>query len=412
MTKRSEPRRFDVVLYGASGFVGRQTVAHFVAHAPPGLRWAIAGRDARKLQAVAEGAGMAAPEVLLADAEDAAALARLAASARVMLSSAGPYALYGSGLVAACVEAGTHYVDLTGETPWVRGLIDRHHAQAAASGTRIVPGCGFDSVPSDLCAWLLAEALWQGHGEPAAEVKAAFSLRGGLNGGTFASLLNIAAAGQQAQMAEPFLLNPPGSVPAQKAAHADPLGPHRDADFGGAWLAPFVMGPINTRVVRRSAALAQAAGEPAYALGFRYQEYLRTGRGAAAALLAAGMSVGLNSGPPALKFAPVRRFAAAFAPKPGEGPSEARMDGGGFRCEALGRTASGLEARVKMSYAGDPGNRATTVFVCEAALALLEPGPRGLPGGSRRGGLLTPASALGDALVQRLRARGVEITLS
>ena len=243
-------RRFDLVLYGASGFVGRQAVAYLAQHAR-GLRWALAGRSPERLEAVR---GSVDADIVVAYADDAAALQALAEQSRVVLSTAGPFALYGSKLVAACVQARTHYADITGETPWVRGLIERHHAQAAQDGTLIVPCCGFDSVPSDLGAWLLVQAMQAQHGEHCVDVKAAFSLRGGLNGGTLASLFNVLNAGQQRAFEDPFLLNPPATAPADPQRHADPGAPHRDADFG-AWVGPFFMGPVNTRVVRRSAAL-------------------------------------------------------------------------------------------------------------------------------------------------------------
>ena len=154
----------DVVLYGATGFVGRQTVAYFAAHAG-GLRWALAGRNYDKLAAVRANAGPGATDagIVVADASDGQALAALAGDARVVLSTAGPFALHGSLLVAACVAQRTHYVDITGETPWVRELIDRHHEHAMADGTRIIPCCGFDSVPSDLGAWLAVTALRERH---------------------------------------------------------------------------------------------------------------------------------------------------------------------------------------------------------------------------------------------------------
>ncbi len=411
-TKRAKrapaQRAYDVVLYGASGFVGRQTVAYFAQHAT-GLRWALGGRSAAKLEAVREscGAGAAAAGIVVADAGDARALTALAAQARVVLSTAGPFALYGSALVAACVEQRTHYVDITGETPWVRGLIDRHHVQAAKDGTRIIPCCGFDSVPSDLGTWLVAAAMLQQHGEPCSSVKACFSMRGGLNGGTLASLLNVIDSGQNKLVADPFLLNPAGATPHHAAAHRDPVVPHRDADFD-AWLGPFVMGPVNTRVVRRSAALLAGGSDAAYAADFSYQEYLRFGRGSVAALAAAGLSVGAMVGQAALRFGPNRRILKALAPGPGEGPSERTMDRGSFRCELIGRSASGHVVRGRLSGAGDPGNRATTKFVCEAALALTGP-PDELPGGPDAGGVLTLATGLGTVLARRLAAAGMTL---
>jgi short subunit dehydrogenase-like uncharacterized protein len=403
--RKPEPRRYDVVLYGATGFVGRQTVA-YMARQASGLRLALAGRSKSRLEEVraAAGPGAADAGILVADAGDAAALDALAAQAHVVLSTAGPFALMGSELVAACVRQRTHYVDITGETPWVRDLIDRHHEQAARDGTRIVPCCGFDSVPSDLGAWLLARALWQRWGEPCVEVKACHTMRGGVNGGTLASALNMASAGELHRLRDPFLLNPAGTAPVETRAHADPLGAHHDADFK-AWLAPFVMGPINTRVVRRSAALLAARGEPAYGAGFRYQEYLRVGRGPLGAAAATSISIGMAMGQEAMRWGTARRLARTLAVPPGAGPSQAAMDGGSFHCALVGRTAAGHELRGRIAGRGDPGNRATTVFVCEAAsalaqrLALLPPA----------GGVLTPATAFGDVLAQRLVAAGMTV---
>jgi short subunit dehydrogenase-like uncharacterized protein len=263
-------RAYDVVLYGASGFVGRQTVAYFAQHAGH-LRWALAGRNEARLKQAREaaGAGAAKAGLVVADAADDKALAALAAQTKVVASTAGPFALYGSALVAACVAHGTHYCDITGETLWVRAMIDRHHEQAAEQGTRIVPCCGFDSVPSDIGALLVAEAVKREGGERCISVKACHSIRGGLNGGTLASLLNIAEAGELDRLGDPFLLNPEGPLPADRRAHADPLAPRHDSDFD-AWLAPFVMAAINTRIVRRSVALAGARS--AYAPGMVYQE--------------------------------------------------------------------------------------------------------------------------------------------
>lgn len=402
---RSAARPFDVVLYGATGFVGRQTARYFAEHAPKGLRWALAGRSRDKLDALCARLGDARPGVLVADAADADALDALAAQARAVLSTAGPFARHGSELVAACVRHATHYVDITGETPWVRRMIDEHHTAATASGTRIVPGCGFDSVPSDLGAWLVAKALREQHGERCASVKACFTLRGGLNGGTAASLMNLLDEGGAGELDNPFLLNPPGSAPADASAHRDPLGALHDADFD-AWLAPFAMGPINTRVVRRSAALLADAG--LFADDFRYQEYLRIGRGPAAALAASAVAVGMAGGRTALAIAPLREIAKRFMPAPGQGPTERAMDHGSFRCELIGVGERGTVMRGRIAGQGDPGNRATTVFVCESALALAVDAKK-LPGGAKLGGVLTPSVAIGAVLAARLRAAGMTV---
>ena len=420
-----QPRKYDVVLYGASGFVGKQTVAYFakLGHLknPAGqpLRWALAGRSASKLEAVkaACGAGAQHADIVVADAQDSEALGQLAQDACVVLSTAGPFALYGSELVAACVKHGTHYVDITGETPWVHGMIAQHHAAAEAGGTRIIPFCGFDSVPSDLGTWLITQAMQDRHGEPCEQVKACFSLSGGVNGGTLASALNFMGSDQAKMLADPFLLSPARakSGSARSAAgHADPTGPSYDVDFK-AWLGPFFMGPINTRVVRRSAdLLTPARGKPmGYAKDFSYQEYFRFGAGPLAAAAAAVFSAGMVASQFAMTLPPLRALAGKLVPGPGTGPSEASMNRGSFRCELVGKSASGHVVRGRIADRGDPGNRATTKMACEAALCLalqLDELP-GRPAGRAKGGLLTPASGLGDVLVARLRDAGMTLEI-
>jgi short subunit dehydrogenase-like uncharacterized protein len=249
------------------------------------------------------------------------------------------------------------------------------------------------------------DALREHHGERCARVKACFSMRGGLNGGTAASMFNALDEGVQAQLDDPFLLNPAGSAPADTARHRDPAGALLDADFK-AWLAPFVMGPINTRVVRRSAALQADNG--LYAPDFHYQEYQHIGRGAPGALAATLVAVGMAAGRTALGFEPIRRIAERLVPAPGEGPSKRTMARGSFRCELIGVGERGTVQRARIAGRGDPGNRATTVFVCEAALALVRDARR-LPSGVARGGVLTPSVAFGKVLAQRLRSAGMTL---
>ena len=400
-------RKYDVVLYGASGFVGRQTVAYFAQHPQVkalGLTWALAGRSQQKLEAVRAACNAHQAGIVVAEAHDVAAMNALAKKSTVVLSTAGPFALYGSALVAACVQHGTHYVDITGETPWVRDMIAQHHAAATRKGVRIIPFCGFDSIPSDLSARMAVQAMSERYGEVCTRVKCAFSIRGGFNGGTLASLFNILATGQSDAVADPFLLNPPGTAPADTHNHADVKGPSRDADFG-AWLGPFFMGQINTRVVRRTAALLN------YPSNFQYQEYLRLGRGPVAAMAATSLSVASASSQMALRLSPVRKLAERLMPAPGAGPSEASMDGGSFKCQWVGQSESGKRVRGVIADQGDPGNRATTKMLCESALALALQLDE-LPGGRPHGGLLTPVSGLGDVLVQRLRDAGMILQIT
>jgi short subunit dehydrogenase-like uncharacterized protein len=400
-------RRYDVVLYGASGFVGAQTVHYLAARAPRGLRWAIAGRNRARLETVRQnaGPGAAAADVLVAESHDRDALAGIARGARVLLSTAGPFALYGDAVVDACVEQRTHYLDITGETPWVRGLIDRHHARAAQDGTRLVPCCGFDSVPSDLGVWLAVRALREAGGGPCREARGYFRLRGGFNGGTLASAVHQYASGQAKRARDPFILVPGEHRKEDVRRNRDPDSGHYDKEIG-AWVGPFFMGPVNTRVVRRSAALLAAAGEP-YGPEFSYQEYLKYGA-SAGRLKVMAFGGGLAAFQSALANPALRRLLTPLLPKPGTGPSEQAMDNGWFRCEVLALGQDGLQARALMHDRGDPGNRATVKFVCESALALAVDGER-LPDA---GGVLTPATAFGGVLSERLRAAGMTIETS
>jgi short subunit dehydrogenase-like uncharacterized protein len=398
-------RDYDVVLYGASGFTGKQTVAYFAQHAP-NVRWALAGRNREKLAAVKAEVGTSA-DILVADSQDQAALNAIAARTRVMLTTAGPFALYGTKLVDACVRYKTHYVDITGETVWVRDLIDLYHEQAAAEGTRIIPFCGFDSIPSDLGAYLIARHIQQQLGVDCRSVKAYFQMAGGVNGGTLATAFNLYESGQAANARHPFLLNPvPEATRAALRQNHDPVAPHYDADLQ-AWVAPFVMGPINTRVVRRSQALFNE-WQAGYGPEFTYQEYTKF-NGPLGWLPAAGLATGATMFELALQ-SPLRPLLKPLLPAPGQGPSERTMNEGWFRCELLGVATDGRQVRGVIKDQGDPGNRATVKFLCESALCLAV-NTDALPGGAQRGGVLTPATGLGDVLVERLRQAGMTIEI-
>ncbi len=407
----TESRCYDVVLFGAGGFVGSQTVRYFARHAAPGLRWAIAGSSAERLAAAKARAGLGAAgrdvDAMVLDGRDPVAVDALAARARVVLSSAGPFAVYSDELVAACVRRRTHYVDVTGETPWVASLVERHHEAAARDGTRIVPCSGFDSVPSDLGAFLAVRHLQARQGEGAAcrSARAYYRVAGGLNGGTAATIARLYDSGQNALATDPFLLGGRPASSERMAAHRDPIAVRFDPD-AGAWTGPFVMGMVNSRVVRRSAALFAGWGE-GYGPDFAYQEYAKY-RGRTRALAVSGVLAAFDA---AMRCRTTRRVVRALLPPPGTGPTEASMNAGWFRCEVVANGDGGREARVNMFHEGDPSNRATVRFVCESALSLAEDGDA-LPGGARRGGVLTPATAFGDVLADRLRRSGMTIDVA
>jgi short subunit dehydrogenase-like uncharacterized protein len=404
-------RKYDVVLYGASGFTGKQTVQYFAAHVGPSqIRWAIAGRNRQALEVAKSQAGpqASAVDILVADAQDQDALDRIASQTSVLLSTAGPFALYGTKVVDACVRSGTHYVDITGETPWVKDLIDRYHEQAASFGTRIIPCCGFDSVPSDLGAYLIARHMQKNLGVTCKEVKGYFQFAGGVNGGTLATGFNLYESGQAARARDPFLLNPAAvHSPEEIQSSLDPTNSQYDADTG-TWVAPFVMGVTNVRIVRRSAALFEQWQAP-YGPNFRYQEFQKF-NAPRSRFKAKVMSGVLGAFEGLMQRSFTRGMLKALMPKPGSGPSEKIMNNGWFRCELIGTAADDRKVRGIISGQGDPGNRATVKFVCESALALAL-NANELPGGPQRGGVLTPVTALGDVLAERLRNAGMRIEI-
>ncbi|MBM0744955.1 saccharopine dehydrogenase NADP-binding domain-containing protein (plasmid) [Phormidium sp. CLA17] len=402
-------RPYDIVLYGASGFVGKQTVQYFANHAAPELvRWAISGRNRQRLEAVRDEVGITV-DVLVADSQDQQAIDGIVAQARVILNTAGPFALYANALVDACVRLRTHYVDITGETPWVRTLIDRYHAQAATDGTRIIPCCGFDSVPSDLGTYLVVRYLQRELGVPCQQVNAYFQAFGGFNGGTLASAFNLYDSPDATQMNEPFLLNPSTAHShAEAERDRDPQTPFFDPNLN-TWVAPFFMGVVNARIVRRSSALYKDWQKP-YGADFTYQEYLKFDP-PLAWLKAIGVTAGLGLFVGVLQQSQVRGLLQPFLPQPGEGPSEQTMNEGWFSCELVGTAVDGRKVRGIIRDQGDPGNRATVKFVCESALSLALQTDE-LTGGQARGGILTPATGLGDVLAERLRQAGMTITVN
>ncbi|MBD2094237.1 saccharopine dehydrogenase NADP-binding domain-containing protein [Trichocoleus sp. FACHB-591] len=418
MSNYSSERPYDVVLYSASGFVGQQTVQYFATHASlEEVQWAVAPRDRQKLATVRDAVGVGV-DVLVADSQDQQAINAIVSQTCVILNTAGPFALYANALVDACVRYKTHYVDITGETPWVKILIDRYHAQAATDGTRIIPCCGFDSVLSDLGTYLVVRHLQRELGVPCQKVNAYFQAFGGFNGGTLASAINLYDSPGAAQMNHPFFLNPAASHPqAEVDRNRDLQTSSFNTDLN-TWVAPFFMGVVNTRIVRRSRALYEEWQEP-YGPDFTYQEYLKFDE-PLAWLKATGVTAGLALfmgilQQPQTRYVLSHRLAPPLLqpvlPKPGEGPSEQTMNEGWFTCELLGTAVDGRKIRGLIRDQGDPGNRATVKFVCESALSLALQTDE-LPGGQTRGGILTPATGLGDVLAERLRRAGMTIEVN
>ncbi|NCT90401.1 enoyl-ACP reductase [Cellulomonas sp. APG4] len=399
----SEPREHDVVLLGATGFVGALTVEHLARHAAPGTRIALAGRSRAKLEAVRASLPEAARSwpLVLADTGDAASLAALARSTRVLVSTVGPYLRHGLPVVEACARAGTHYADLTGEVPFIREAIDRYDAVARDSGARLVHACGYDAVPSDLAMLVLHQRVEADGAGPLTEVRAVARAKGGVSGGTIASmrgLVELAARDPEVRrlLADPFSLSPDRAAEPRVPQPTDSPRPSRAHD--GGWVALSPMASFNSRVVRRSNALQGWA----YGRGLRYGEVVATGRGARGAVRGIGLTAGLGLAAAAVALPPARALLDRVLPAPGSGPDERTRREGWFRMDLHALTASGRQYGAVAAGPGDPGYAATAVMLGEAALALAADGDR-LPSAP---GSLTPAAAFGDVLVERLRAAG------
>ncbi len=397
-------RDLDLVLYGASGFVGRLTADYLLRAAPPGTRIGLAGRSRERVTAVRDSLGDGAADwpVVVVDSGDEQGVRALAESATAVATTVGPYLRYGQPLVAACAEAGTHYADLTGELPFVRLSADRHHEQAGGTGARIVHACGFDAVPSDLGALLTAQFAREAGGELTDTTLVLASMRGGVSGGTIDSLRGMVDEmktdkSMRSLMADPYALSP------DKAGEPD-VGKQTDAHLvgraDGRWTGPFVMAPFNTRIVRRSNALQGWS----YGKRFRYAEVMSFGRSPLGPVLAAGTGAGVLALGAGMAIAPTRRLLDRVLPSPGEGPSEKTQANGHFRTETTGLSTTGARYRTTIAMKGDPGYAATAVMLGESALSLALDA---LPG---TGGVLTPATAMGTLLVERLRAAGAELT--
>lgn len=395
-------RDLDLTLFGATGFVGRLTAEHLAATAPDGVRVALAGRSRERLERLRASLGPRAAgwEVVVADSADPATLGSMAARSHVVVSTVGPYQRHGLPLVEACARAGTDYADLTGEVLFVREAVDRWHDQARATGARIVVSCGFDSVPSDLAVHLLHRRAERDGAGGLTDTTLYARARGGVSGGTIDSMrLLLQAAGEDREARR--VLRDPESLSGDfrgAPGQEDPARPFVDAGTGR-WVVPFFMGPYNTRVVRRSHALQGAA----YGPRFRYRELIATGRGAGGAVRATAMAAGLGALAVGLSTPGLRRVVDRFLPAPGEGPSEEARTAGWFRMRVRTTTEDGTRYAATVAASGDPGYAATSVMLGQSALVLAASRRAGRPG---EGGVLTPAVALGDDLVEALRGQG------
>ena len=377
-------REFDLIVYGATGFTGRLVAEYLAQRYTDGtLNWAMAGRSLTKLEAVRNEIGApAATPLLTANADDPAALRSLTARAKVVLTTVGPYQLYGNDLVAACVETGTGYVDLCGEPNWMHDVIDRHQTAAKASGARIVLSCGFDSIPFDLGVWTVQQAAIAKWGRPAPRVKGRVrKMQGTFSGGTFASGKATAAAAAKNPSVFKILLDPFALTPGFEGPD-QPKGvmPEYDEAVGG-WVAPFVMAVINTKNVHRTNFLA---GHP-YGTDFRYDEMM----------VAPGLGdIGKAAAEAIAKMNPMN---ADKGPAPGEGPSKEEREAGFYEVDFIAEMPTGESLTCTVTGDRDPGYGSTSKMIAEAALCLI----RDVDG---EGGVWTPGALMAEPLKARLEA--------
>ena len=419
----STEREFDLVLVGATGFVGRLTAAHLAEHAPSSVRIALAGRSESRLGEVRSSLPKAAAAwpLVVVDTTDSAAVVDLAARTRVVVTTVGPYAKLGMPLASACAAAGTHYADLTGEVLFVKDSIDANHAEAQRTGAKIVHSCGFDSIPSDLGVWKTAQKVAaDGEGTLGETLLHVRTLRGGISGGTVDSMRQqaIEASGSRERrraVGDPYGLSPDRA--AEPPSRNRPTGPKPSGIIGALdkvqsvsgtrfdevtkrWVAPFFMASFNTRIVRRSNALTGWS----YGREFRYDEVMDTGRGPLGAVKAGLTSAVLGGLFAGMSTAPTRSVLDRVLPKPGEGPSEESQAKGRFVMEIVTTTTTDAHYRTKVAAPYDPGYSGTAIMLGQAGLALA------FDELDTRAGVLTPSVALGDALVTRLEDFDFEFT--
>jgi short subunit dehydrogenase-like uncharacterized protein len=378
--------KFDIVVYGATGFTG-QLVAEYLAaryKADSGLKWAMAGRSKDKLAAVRDAIGAPADTALIvADGGDAASLKAMVDQAKLIITTVGPYQLYGSELVAACAASGTDYLDLCGEPLWMRKMIDAHEAAAKSSGARILFSCGFDSIPFELGVYFVEQAAKQEFGAPVSRVKGRVrAMKGTFSGGTAASARATFAAVAQdlslvSMVQDPFVLTPGFDGPKQPRGNK----PVMDEDLGS-WTAPFVMASINTRNVHRSNMLMNYP----YGKDFVYDEMVLTGPGERGEANAKKVVAAVNA----------ERMGASGGPKPGEGPSKEERETGMYDLLFVAIAPDGRQVRAAVKGDRDPGYGSTSKMIAECAICLLRDTPE------LSAGIWTPGAAMGDKLIKRL----------
>jgi len=404
MSTPAAPKPFDLIVFGATSFVGQIMTTYLVQHLGVNgdIAWAIASRSESKLAELKATLGEAANDlpVLLADSHNEASLQNLCNQTRVILSTVGPYALYGELLIKSCAESGTDYADLTGEAHWIKQMKDKYQQTAQASGARIVNCCGFDSIPSAMGVFAMQKQAQSQFGHPMPHAKLRVkAMKGGASGGTIASMIEALKAAKadpavRKQMGNPYLLCGSDHQYSQRGLSVS--RPQFDREFNN-WIAPFVMEAINSRVVLHSNALLGMA----YGKNFSYTEGMLTGTGLKGRVAAIASAVGFGLVGVCLYFNTTRALLTKFVlPAPGEGPSPEAQLNGYFDVRVHGRDDHGNNVTVKVTGDRDPGYGSTAKMLAQAGLCLA----MDISKTDHPGGFTTPSVAMGDALLKRLES--------
>ena len=392
-TMKDKTRNFQLIIFGATGFTG-QIATKYIDHHYPNLKWAIAGRNKDKLEDLANLCKNNKPDIVIGESDNKAELCHIASITKVVLSFAGPFNKYSNLLVECCLSEGAHYLDITGENIWVKDLIDRHHEAAEKNGVKIVPSCGYDSIPSDIGSFFSQRSL----DKKILSIDCYQSGGGGVSGGTIESAFSMMEYKTKNKLGHTFLLNPKNSYSNIQREKSKDKFSIKKIKYFNTWSAPFVMAPANTRVVRRSAALFDMM-QNGYGEQFVYNEFMELKKYTSALIVSASLVVlGL------IISLPFRRIFRPLFTKPCNGPSKKTQDNGWFKSKFIIKTEDNKTYISKMYGKGDPGYKSTARFACESAMTIIENEDEL---DYKGGGVLTTATALGDCLVKRLSDKGV-----
>lgn len=394
------PKHFDIILIGATGFTGKRAAQYLFDHAPDTLTWGIAARNESKLSQLAKKLDISPNRCFIADTTNRSQVEAIVQQTNIIITTAGPFSLYGEEVIAACSKFGTHYLDITGEVGFIKKMKDAYENEAQKSGAVLIPFSGFDSVPAELAAFLISKNF---DTPKKLSIQSHYSISGGFNGGTIATMLNKFESGEYKEMNDPKLLieNSGQQIHSPDGAHF--FGYNKNIKR---WSVPFIMGTINSKVVYRTAA-DMAELDQKYADSISYSEHLSLGKwyNPIPFFFVSLVLISLAAFGPYKWF---RNIVKKVTPAPGEGPTEEQIEQGFFKLLATGKDEQGSSVSLKISYPGDPGNKATVFFLCETALFLAESNPLQ----TEYSGFLSPVTVFGNTLVDRLKSKGLMIEIS